>query len=263
MHVEDQDWVPPTLLHTRWFRSAAEILGGVGLSSIVAVSIGLSLLLYAVATEHAEDVHDESPAIEEEVIAARFLKLGRDFREELPNRNVPLKSTAPDQRTAISKRPQKRHVVDAGVRPPDPMEDDLTRLLDRADLFAEIAEQQEREGSPDGIEEGTESMATAGDVYRGQLYVFFRRGWSIPTTISDEERRDLSVEATIEVADNLRITSFRLRGQSGNADFDQSVVHQLERLRRDNLEIPEPPMLERDRWVGRPFTLRFRGRDAR
>lgn len=263
MRVDDQDWVPPTLLRTRWFRSAAEILGGVGLSGVVAASMVLSLLLYAAASEHADVQQDDAPAIEEEVIAARFLKLGRDFREELPNRNVPLKSTAPDQRTAISKRPRKRTIVDAGVRPPDPMEDDLTRLLDRADLFAEIAEEQEREGSPDGIEEGTESMATAGDVYRGQLYVFFRRGWSIPTTISDEERRNLSVEATIEVADNLRITNFRLRGESGNPDFDQSVINQLERLRRENLEIPEPPMLERDQWVGRPFTLRFRGRDAR
>ncbi len=262
MRVEDRDWVPPTLLHTRWFRSAAEILGGAGLSGLVAVSIVLSLVLYAAATQHVDEVSDDAPALEEEVIAARFLKLGRDFREELPNRNVPLKSTAPDQRTAVSKRPRQRRVIDAGVRPPDPMEDDLTRLLDRADLFAEIAEEQEREGSPEGIEEGTETTATAGDVYRGQLYVFFRRGWSIPTTISDEERRDLTVEATIEVADNLRITRFRLRGQSGNPDFDQSVIDQLERLRRENLEIPEPPMLERDRWVGRPFTLRFRGRDA-
>ncbi|MEM9073879.1 MAG: cell envelope integrity protein TolA, partial [Myxococcota bacterium] len=149
------------------------------------------------------------------------------------------------------------------VRPPDPMEDDLTRLLDRADLFAEIAEEQEREGSPDGIEEGTEDMASAGDVYRGQLYVFFKRGWSLATTISDEDRRSLSVEATIEVADNGRITNFRLRGESGNPDFDQSVIDQLERLRRENLEIPEPPMLERDQWIGTPFTLHFRGRDAR
>ena len=85
----------------------------------------------------------------------------------------------------------------------------------------------------------------------------------MPTTISDDDRRGLSVEVTITVNENLHIISHRIRGTSGNLDFDQSVVAQLDRLREQNLEIPDPPVLERGIWLNRPFTLRFRGRDAR
>ncbi len=134
--------------------------------------------------------------------------------------------------------------------------------MDRADLFAETTPEREREGSPDGIEEGTETTAQAGDIYGGQLYVFFKRGWTVPTTISEEEQRSLVASVEIEVAENLEIDEFRIRSSSGNPDFDQSLIAQLERLKANNLTIPEPPLAVRPRYVGTPFTLRFSGRQA-
>ena len=137
----------------------------------------------------------------------------------------------------------------------------MQRLVDRADLFAEIAEQQEQEGDPDGIEGGTTDQT--GDRYAGQLYAFFRRGWSVPTTIDEAEQAELRVEVSIDVSEELELLDFRLRGSSGNPDFDQSVTAQLERLRAANATIPEPPIAVRPQYIDQWFTLRFRGRDAR
>ena len=263
MPVRQGDWAPASLLKTSSIRSGAEVAGGIGGVSFPVGLLGIWILINSVGGALMAASVDDQPAIEENVVAARFVRAGREFLEQLPNRKVPVKSTAPLDRVRVSKNPHDAVPPDAGPRPIDPMDDPLTRLLERADLFAEIAEQQEQEGHPDGIEEGTETEAQAGDIYRGQLYVFFRRGWSVPTTISDEDRRGLSVEVTITVNENLKIITHRLRGTSGNLDFDQSVVSQLERLREQNLEIPDPPVLERGIWLNRPFTLRFRGRDAR
>lgn len=262
MHVDAKDWTPPSALRGAWL-SMLEIVGGLGFTGGVALLIGLTFAVWVVGgSGSARAGRDDAPVIEEEVIAARFVKLGRRF-EELPNRNVPVRDTAPAQGVAVSTDPRERvEMPDAGPPPPNPMEDPMLRLLNRADLFAEIADQREQEGDPDGIEEGTENEAAAGDLYAGQIYAFFRRGWAVPETISRDDLQNLNVEVTITVGEDLQIQDFRLRGASGNADFDQSVLGQLERLRLANTPIPEPPILVRTRYVGAPFTLRFRGRHA-
>lgn len=262
MHVDAKDWTPPSALRGVLL-SMTEIVGGLGFTGGIALLLGLTFAVWIVGGgSSSSGASDDAPVIEEEVIAARFVKLGRRF-EELPNRNVPVRDTAPAQGVAVSTNPRERvEMPDAGPRPPDPMDDPMTRLLNRADLFAEIAEQREQEGDPDGIEEGTETEAAAGDLYAGQIYAFFRRGWAVPETISRDQLQDLNVEVTITVGEDLQIQEFRLRGSSENADFDQSVLGQLERLRLSNETIPEPPILVRARYVGAPFTLRFRGRHA-
>jgi hypothetical protein len=261
MHVDAKDWTPPSALRGVLL-SMTEIVGGLGFTGGVALLLGLTFAVWIVGGGSSGSIaSDDEPVIEEEVIAARFVKLGRRF-EELPNRNVPVRDTAPAAGVAVSTNPRDHDVPDAGPRPPDPMDDPMTRLLNRADLFAEIAEQREQEGDPDGIEEGTETEAAAGDLYAGQIYAFFRRGWAVPETISRDDLQNLNVEVTITVGEDLQIQEFRLRGSSENADFDQSVLGQLERLRLSNATIPDPPILVRSRYVGAPFTLRFRGRHA-
>lgn len=262
MRVDAKDWTPPSALRG-FLLSALEIVGGLGFSGAIALLLGVAIAIYSVASElDLSSAADDAPVVEEEVIAARFVKLGRRF-EELPNRNVPVRDTAPARGVAVSTNPRERvDVPDAGPRPPDPMDDPMTRLLNRADLFAEIAEQREQEGDPDGIEEGTETEAAAGDLYAGQIYSFFRRGWAVPETISSDDLEGLHVEVTITVGEDLQIQDFRLRGGSESPDFDQSVLAQLERLRAADTPIPEPPILVRARYVGAPFTLRFRGRHA-
>lgn len=262
MNVESTDWTPPLLLNTAAM-SPGEWIGGITAVSTIIVPAAILIALGGIGA--LITMEDEAPVevIEEEVVSARFVQLGRDFRDELPNRVVPQAAAAPPDSVVLSDDPRENVEREEVERPDNALERDLSNLVDRMDLFAEDSPPQELEGSEDGIEEGTETQAQDGDIYAGQLYAFFRRGWTVPTTITEEQRRELSVEATIQVAENLQIVSVRIRGTSGNPDFDQSVVAQIERLRSNNVEVPEPPLAVRPRYVGAPFTLRFHGRNAR
>ena len=147
--------------------------------------------------------------------------------------------------------------------PPDAVEDVLARIGDRAQAFAEIAERREREGDPDGIEEGTETVATEGDLYRGRLYAFFRRVWCIPTTLSRDEAAALTATVNVEIGQNLEIVSFSVRGGSNNPVFDQSITEQLTRLQASDQHIPPPPEDVADQYIGQTIAVRFHGRQAR
>lgn len=269
MRVEAEDWRPPSSLERRGVDPAAVVVGGIvalGFHGAIIFALLAVAILKAlgVISDHVEPAQD---VVERTVVEARFVKLGKIFDpRQLPNRRVPRLSTAPPEPgTAVSKNmnPERRQRPDAGPRPENPTEDLLTRLGDRAQVFAEIAEQRDQEGNPEGIEEGTEDTARAGDVYAGQLYVFFRRGWTVPTVVTDDERRGLVCDVDVEIAGDRQITGYRIRGSSGNAIFDQSVLDRLQALRDANAQIPEPPPEVAGDYLGRTIGLRFRGRDAR
>lgn len=257
------DWVTPEALVGGW---------------AVMVGVPMMLLLFGAVGLVADEVRDAlraddgftTPSILEEndVIEARFVQLGRDFEDELPNREVPRLSTAPPEPAAVptentpTERAEPRERPDVAP-PPDAVEDVLARIGDRAQLFAEIAEEREREGNPEGIEEGTEREATPGNVYRGRLYSFFRRGWSIPTTLSRDEAAGLTAIADVQIGASLEIVSFGIRRSSGNAVFDQSLLEQLTRLQATDQHIPPPPEEVADQYIARPIAVRFHGRQAR
>ncbi len=239
-----------------------------GGSLAVILVYGLAPLLIFLAQEMLDDLgilSDDAPAIvEDNVMAARFVQLGEILDpNKLPNRKVPRLTTAPPDQIAVSQNPQDHEVPDAGPPPDNATEDLLQRLGDRAQMFAEIAEEQVREGSPDGIEDGTETEAQAGDLYRGQIYRIFKSGWTVPTTLSDDEKKSLSVDVTVDVGDDLKVKSFRLRGTSGNSLFDQSVLNQVQSVQQAGTALPEPPTdAVRATFIDSPFSLRFRGSQA-
>ena len=246
MYVDPTDWRPPSLLHFSVFDSQA-ILGGFG---AVLAFIGLALGAFAVSALLDSVLPPSTSAIASaappprRVISARFVQRGRVLPpNRLPNREVPRLSTAPPQGVAVSATPQEhRERPDAGPPPPNATEDLLRRLGDRAQVFAEIAEEREREGDPDGLEEGTERIAQAGDLYAGRLYALFRRGWTVPETITDEQKQSLRTSVTIDISEDLRVTGFQVvGGGSGNALFDQSVLNRLTEVRDSNTTLPEPP----------------------
>lgn len=243
--------------------SPIEIAGGLALTSGVLVFGLIFSYVYGANMRDAQQEQmelDAMPLIDDEIVSARFVRLGRQF-DELPNREVPVKAHAPQRGVAISKRPRRRERPDAGVTQEEP---DFSNLIVNAErqAFAEDVEQRELEGDPDGIEEGTEREAQAGNVYAGQIYAFFRRGWTVPATIPESERRDLVATVVLTVGENLEITQYRMARGSGNADFDESINARLEAVRAGNTQIPEPPLEVRPNYIGTPFRLRFRGRHA-
>lgn len=267
MYVDPTDWRPPSLLKFGAFDSQA-IMGGLG---AVLAFIGLACGAFAVSALLDRILPASASAIEaatppaRQIISARFVQRGRELPpNQLPNRQVPRLSTARPRGVAVSRTPEHHEQPDAGPPPPNATEDLLRRLGDRAQVFAEIAEEREREGNPDGLEEGTERIAQAGDLYAGQLYMLFRRGWTVPETITDEQKQSLSTSVTIDISEDLRVTGFRVvAGGSGNALFDQSVLTRLGEVKDSNMTLPEPPPEVAAQYVGQTITLRFLGRNAR
>ncbi len=273
LRFDPADGRPDSALSPRLFSGVA-ILGGlassvliplafvilVGLCTLIAMAIGAALGL--VVDDEPEHVLEE-----DDIIEARFVRLGRDFEEELPNRDVHVLSTAPPEPSQVPTEdtPERteqptQHIED---RPANTVNDLLARLDDRAEIFEEMADRRELEGSPDGIEEGTETEATEGDVYRGLLYTFFRRGWSIPTTLSRDEVRGLSATVNVQIGPDLSIVSFEIRGDgSGNPLFDDSILQQLTRLQAAGQHIPPPPEEVADQYIGQRIAVRFHGREA-
>ncbi len=253
---------PPSLLTRRTVPLTAAFFGFLFTCLAHGVfAVFLVLATIAMAKENAEEARpEEIPPPQVNFIDARLVKLGRQFdARELPNRRVPQQSTAPTENTrGFSK--VRNLPPDASVRPPDSVEDVLTRLGTSAETQARLQQIYDQEGDEQGVQEGT-ATREEGDIYAGTLYGIFRRGWTVPPTIPEEELRTLSSNVTVTISAEGSVTSFDITNPSGNADFDLSV-----RQRLDNLvgsQLPEPPEEERARYWGQTVGFRPHGRHAR
>jgi outer membrane biosynthesis protein TonB len=247
------------------FAAVGAVVGA--LAIILGVSIAFRAALEAVNAQLAQQT---SELEEDDIIEARFVTLGRQLDpNELPDRIVPRLATAPPTPSEVptidTPQEQAEEREHPEEPPPNATLDDILRRADEVQQpFAEIIdEEREREGNPDGIEGGTEREGTEGDLYRGRMMMFFRRGWSVPTTLTPDEVRALTTTVTVQIGGNLEIVSFEVRASSGNALFDQSVLEQLTRLQTSGATIPPPPEEVAADYIGQRIAVRFSGRDAR
>lgn len=264
MILEPADLRPRSLFDRRVPSPGELVIGALmtlGVHVVLPALVSLIVLVLTAVGITAGSSHPEPPPPLENVIQARFLQRGEILDpHQLPNRRVPILRTdtaepAPSKNAPIE-RPERHE------RQPRSVTDALQRLSDDAQIFAEREERRVQEGDPDGIE-GGEREASEGDLYAGRLSVFFRRGWTVPTTISRDDVQELSATAMVSIGEDLRITAFRLVQPSGNADFDLSVTGQLQRLLDAQSTIPPPPEEVAAQYLGQTRPFRFRGRDAR
>ncbi len=225
--------------------------GVVGLFAAIGITIG------------AADVPPPPPI--EDVVQARFIQRGEILDpHQLPDRQVPiLRTDVPDPHPAPSLRytpppapPRPDH-----ERQRDSLDDMMQRLSEDSQIFAEREEARIREGDPDGVE-GGERTASEGDVYAGRLSAFFRRGWSVPTTIPDERLEGLSATVAVEIHYDTSMGAWRIERSSGDPDFDASVSAQMTRIVASSPNIPPPPEEVAAQYLGQTRHFRFNGRDA-
>jgi hypothetical protein len=238
--------------------SRGQMAGGVTAVLLAHVGLPVAFMVGAVLFRDA----DETPRRyidESHVVEARFVRKGiKKDPDKLPDRVVPRKSTAPDDSTVVSKNmnPEQPKKPDAGVKPENAVEDLNKRFGDRVQAFAEVSD-LELEGDEEGIVGGTETEAQPGDIYRGKLVEFFRRGWTIPTTLGDTSK--LTVTATFLITNGLKVGPSNIVNSSGEPMFDQSVEDRFEQLRSLGSTLPEPPPEVASDFVGQEITVRFRG----
>jgi hypothetical protein len=250
--------VGPTSMLERSKLTPGDYVGGAIMAVVAHALLPLSVFLATSALSATIASSEPQRYTEEHVVEARFVRLGKKKDPtKLPDRVVPRKSTAPDESTVVSKNmnPEQPDKPDAGPRPERPEEDLLKRFGD-LQPFAEIAD-MEREGDPEGIEDGTETEAQVGDLYRGKLVMFFKKGWTIPTTLGDTSK--LVVVTTFEIRRDLKVGSSTIEQGSGEPLFDQSVEDRFQQLRTSGATLPEPPPEVAHQFVGQTITVRFRG----
>jgi outer membrane biosynthesis protein TonB len=250
VQVRAEDLRPPSLLGRRVVTSKMAI-GGVlfalGAHLLVPATIALMIAVIA-ATGIGSTPTKVIP--EDKVVEARFVRLGQKMDpKKLPNRKVPIKTTAPQPGVAVSKQMDPPKPKEQKPPPPQHAEENpLTHLGDRAQQFAEIAEKKDQEGDPNGIAEGTETQAKAGDLYRGQLVSFFKRGWTIPSTLGDTSR--LTTRASVDITADRKVGEHRIVKSSGDPLFDQSVEDRFNELKSLGTTLPEPPPEVADQFSG-------------
>lgn len=195
--------------------------------------------------------------------------------KQLPKRRVPVKATAPRVPVAQPVASQPAAVVAPALKRPaepqepapaaasaEPAEEDLLkRLGERAQVFAEIAQQQQQEASVDASPDGNAAFSRAGDAYRGRLYSFFKRGWALPALLDRDAARALRATVVVVLSSELRIASFELKRSSGNPLFDEAVIQHLTKMQRANRVAPPPPEDAADTYLNRQLPIRFTGRD--
>ena len=228
---------------------------------VLAAHIGLPLIIFAITTLLASTVAGRRPQsfVEEHVVIATFVRKGvKKDPKKLPDRVVPKKSTAPDDSIVVSKNPDPPPDKPKDEKKPENATEDLVkRFGDPNQDFAEILE-REQQGDPDGLEDGTDTEAKAGNIYFGQLVSFIRRGWEVPTTLGDTNK--LMAVFSVEITRDCKVGESRLVKSSGEPLFDNSVEERFQELRTLGTTLPEPPPEIAGDVLGQTITLNVKGK---
>jgi len=256
---------PPSLL-TRPPVSPGMIVAGIGFTLGAHLLVPLAMmasqwLLIALGLAIASSER-ERPMLPPHTIAAEFVQLGKPFDPtKLPNRKVPPVAKRTPDGVVVSKDAQETEPKpEDKKRPPDAQDSLLDNLVDRTKDFAEDVP-YEPEGDPQGIAEGTATSAKAGNLYLGQLTVFFQRPWSVPNVVQNAETRKAFV--SVQIAADGRLLRCELNRSSGDPLFDQSAVDAVQSLIDADAILPEPPADLRDAYYGTTIAINFDGRNMR
>jgi len=271
--AEVGDWRTLSLLETEQ-PTLIEIAGGIGFTLAAFVTIPMLALLSALLMGGMGSLFgsgvDELPPPPIEVIEARFVRLGkRREPRRLPSKEIPeAQQTAPvpqapdsEPMAAVPTGKKEKGLAKPEKKRNQRDEDLLSQLGQRAGAISDLTKGPELEGDPDGIVEGTEASGDELQIYLGKLYSYFRRGWQVPTQLSDEDLQKLACVIELSVTKDGRVGEYEVKRPSGNEAFDESVRRRMNQA--EGAELPGPPESVANRIYGETISLRFFGRHAR
>ena len=271
--AEASDWRALSLLETEQ-PTLTEIAGGVAFTVVTFIGIPALAMLSAFVFGGMESLFgagvDDLPPPTIEVIETRFVRLGkRKEPRRLPSKEIPdAQQTAPvpqapesEPMAAVPTGKKEKGLAKPNKKRNQRDEDLLSQLGERAGAISDLTKAPELEGDPDGIVEGTKATGDELEIYLGKLYSYFRRGWQVPTQISDEELQKLACVIELSVGQDGRVGDYELKRPSGNEVFDESVRRRMSQA--EGADLPEPPESVANRVLGETISLRFFGRHAR
>jgi outer membrane biosynthesis protein TonB len=271
--AELADWRALSLLETEQ-PTPMEIAGGVAFTLATFVTIPALALLSALFFGGVESMFgggiDDLPPPPLEVIEARFVRLGkRREPRKLPSKEIPeAQQTAPvpeapdsEPMAAVPTGQKEKGLAKPKKKRNERDEELLSQLGERAGAISDLTKGPELEGDPDGIVEGTEATGDELQIYLGKLYSYFRRGWQVPSLITDEELQKLACVIELSITKDGRVGGYEVKRPSGNEAFDESVRRRMSQA--EGAELPGPPESVANRIYGETISLRFFGRHAR
>lgn len=125
---------------------------------------------------------------------------------------------------------------------------------------AEASSAPPGEGSPEGVEHGTETdplKAHAVALYRGQLVSWFLSRFSIRGKIPFETLKTLHAAAMVTLNPDRTVGGYSLVVASGNATFDREVRDTLSSIQSGGETLPAPPPMYPN-ILGRTLPVTFR-----
>jgi len=267
------DWRALSLLETER-PTLSEIIGGVAFTlAAVVLTPTLALLSALVLGELGTILGgavDELPPAPLEVIETRFVRLGKKRESRrLPNKEIPAAQKtaavpqAPDSEpmAAVPSGNEEKGLAKTKKKRTERDEDLLSQLGARAGAISDLSKGPELEGDPDGIVEGTKASGDEREIYIGKLYSYFRRGWQVPTLITDDELQELACMVELSITEDGRVGEYEVKRPSGNEAFDDSVRRRLRQT--EGAKLPPPPESVVSQILGKSVSLVFVGRHAR
>jgi hypothetical protein len=267
------DWRALSLLETEQ-PTLPEIVGGIGFTLAFVVLTPLLALLSAfllggMGTILGAGV-EELPPAPIEVIETRFVRLGKKQQSKrLPSKEIPnAQQTAPvpqapdsEPMAAVSTGKKEKGLAKPKNERTERDDDLLSQLGARAGAISDLSKGPELEGDPDGIVEGTKASGDEREIYIGKLYSYFRRGWQVPTLITDDELQKLACMVELSITKDGRVGEYEVKRPSGNEAFDDSVRRRLDQT--EGAKLPQPPESVVNQILGKSVSLVFVGRHAR
>ena len=230
----------------------------VGAAFLLSITAHLALvgaLLFWPAQQTTADT------LRERAIVTRLVKLGKELdKKDLPRLDA-YQPTAPDEDAVnISKEAQ---IEDAKRKKEEQKEDKKQR-----DEFAKRMAQSVKKmmanstargelgtGRPDGSPDGDATNASEGDIYLTQVYTYIRNNYSVPSIITETERKSLKATIIIYIDAGGKLIKSEFEKHSGNVHFDNA----LESAVKKASPFPAPPKdkrkVYREQGIGVNFTI--------
>lgn len=227
------------------------------------VSCGLHLCAigaYALGTAQRRPTIDFST----DVIHTKLVRLGQQRDPKLLPRIAKAPAAAPDEKLISTKDDglKEKEKEKADDKRDEKMKEALRKLEEeerRKQALARIAErvgQDETEGNPEGSAYGTDTQAgpmSLAQAYFARLQEHIKANYSLPSILSDSDRRRLQATITVYIAADGTITKHELEHSSGSDVFDDALAVAIVRAS----PVPEPPAFLRDT-VAKGVSLRFK-----
>jgi protein TonB len=190
----------------------------------------------------------------EHVKITALLKKGKERPKDWLPRKEAAAAPAPPKNVRPTKDAKK---VDSKARKKSSRVDyskDMGSAL--ASLAAEGAKEDEGEGSPDGVDEGTALIAEKGNEYMTKVYSAVKGQYSVPKVITERERQFLAATVVITINARGQIKNLTFEKRSGNQVYDSAIEAAIRRA----APFPPPPAELADKYSSEGIGIEF---DAR